>query len=128
MNWASHASALKSDFPSKRKTTRSLVWSDIKAKIQVLNLPEVISQFPTVVSGDVINIGSAGMFLKTNVDIPFPAMVQIDILFDANCCQNGLSLTATGKVVRRTNDGLGIEFIQIDLSRLQKCIISRINQ
>jgi len=110
-----------------RKYTRSGVWPNTDAIIKV---QESISydkvQYLTV-KGKVANLGSSGMFLITNELVPVPAIAEITINFDSTYNMPDMLMTASGKTVRLTKKGVGIEFTSIDLLKLQKCIIEKIN-
>jgi PilZ domain-containing protein len=111
----------------KRKYTRSGVWENTNAIIKVAdNLMHDKRQFLTV-QGKVENLGANGMFLLTNERVPVPAVAEITINFDTSSNMPDLLMTASGKTVRLGKNGVGIKFTTIDLSKLQKCIIQKIN-
>ncbi len=111
----------------KCKFTRSSVWINTDATIKV---PDDMfhdkRQFLTV-KGKVENLGANGMFLLTDERVPVPATAEITINFDTSSNLPDLLMTASGKTVRLTKNGVGIKFTAIDLSKLQKCIIQKIN-
>lgn len=78
--------------------------------------------------GTVGNLGSNGLFLKTFEDVPVPARADITINFDPNSHAAGLYLKASGETVHSTGDGVGIKFTSIDVSKLQQCIIEKMNR
>jgi hypothetical protein len=111
----------------KRKFTRSSVWKNTDATIKVPdNLLHDKRQFLTI-KGKVENLGANGMFLLTNERVPVPAVAEITINFDTSSNLPDLLMTASGKTVRLNKNGVGIKFTTIDLSKLQKCIIQKIN-
>lgn len=83
-------------------------------------------QFLTI-KGKVENLGANGMFLLTDERVPVPAIAEITINFDTSSNLPDLLMTASGKTVRLSKNGVGIKFTAIDLSKLQKCIIHKIN-
>ena len=110
-----------------RKFTRSNVWENTDATIKVPdNLFGNKRQFLTV-KGKVENLGANGMFLLTDQRIPVPATAEITINFDTSSNLPDLLISASGKTVRLSKNGVGIKFTTIDLSKLQKCIIQKIN-
>lgn len=108
----------------KRRYTRSGVWPNTDAIIKV---QESISVNYFSVKGKVENLGSSGMFLLTDELVPVPAITEITINFNSKSSIPKLLITASGKTVRLTKKGVGIKFTSIDLKKLQKCIIQKIN-
>jgi hypothetical protein len=112
-----------------RKVTRSQVWPDTEATIRISEAFGQRSRSILTVKGTVGDLGSSGMFLITPEPVPVPAKADITIDFDPESKKStNLKITATGETVRATHEGVGIKFISIDLSRLQQCIISKMNQ
>ncbi len=112
----------------KRKNTRSQVWQDLEATIKV-NDPfgEEGGRKILSFSGGVGDLGGTGMFLRTMEAVPVPAKAEITIDFDPSN-KGGLTISAMGETVRSAADGVGIRFTAIDLTRLQHCILTRMNQ
>jgi len=79
------------------------------------------------IKGGIRDIGSSGMFFISNETIPVPAVAEITINFDTVSNKPEFILKAYGKTVRAMPNGVGIEFTKIDLTKLQQCIIARIN-
>lgn len=73
------------------------------------------------------DLGSSGMLFLTKDHVPLNTVVAITINFDPSSKSSDLSLSASGKTVRITEGGVGIKFTSIDLNKLQKCIISKLN-
>ena len=80
------------------------------------------------VKGSVGDLGSSGMFLITPDPVPVPAKAEIIIDFEPNSKTSHCQVTAFGETVRSTHEGVGIKFTAIDLSKLQQCIISKMNK
>ncbi|MBC2715403.1 MAG: hypothetical protein HF978_08850 [Desulfobacteraceae bacterium] len=111
----------------KRRYTRSGVWPHTDATIKVQeNISYDKVQYLTV-KGKVQNLGSSGIFILTDKLVPIPATAEITINFDSTSNIPGLLISASGKTVRLTKQGVGIEFTSIDLKKLQTCIIKKIN-
>jgi|GEM_PF-1095192 len=107
---------------TRRNTTRSRIWPETRATIYVNSRGSV------PVNGAVADIGSRGMFLKTTEYVPLPASAVVTIAFDPDPGAPNARLTATGEIVRRCAEGVGICFTTIDVGQLQKCIIARMNR
>jgi hypothetical protein len=116
------------DYVNKRKNTRSRVWPDTKATIRVADSFTRDSRGRITVEGTVSNLGSNGMFLQTVEDVPVPAQADITIDFDPDSRGAGLSIKASGVTVHANGDGVGIKFTEIDVAKLQKCIIAKMNR
>jgi len=111
----------------KRRYTRSLVWPNTEATIKVQDIFSNSKKKNIKIKGEIENLGSSGMFVLTNEPIPVPATAEITINFDSESNTSDMLMTASGKTVRMTSKGVGIKFTAIDLSKLQKCIIQKIN-
>ena len=111
----------------KRRYTRSNAWHDMDATIKVTGKLSYKKIEYLTVRGKVENLGSSGMFLLTNELVPVPATAEIVINFDCNACKPEMVMKASGKTVRLTKQGVGIRFTAIDLKKLQKCIVRKIN-
>ncbi len=111
----------------KRQHTRSRVWADIEA---TLNLEDPFSPGGRnflQIRGKIEDLGSSGMFFKTEEPIPVPVPVEITIDFDPDH-PGKLSIQAHGETVRKTSAGVGIRFTGINLQQLQQCILARMNR
>jgi len=115
------------DHENKRKNTRSRVWPDTEATIKFTDGFSTNGGRITV-KGIVDNLGSNGMFLNTIEVVPVPSRADITINFDPNPSTEDLYLKASGETVHATGDGVGIKFTSIDVSKLQQCIIEKMNR
>ena len=115
------------NFSNKRNSTRNRVWQDTEATIKMIDSSDFGSRTTISIRGIVDNIGSTGMFLKTNDFIPVPSIADIIINFDPNSNSENNSIIASGETVRVTKNGVGVKFISIDSFELQRCIINKIN-
>lgn len=113
---------------NSRKVTRSPVWPETEAIVTYADKLTMKTKHRLSVRGGLGDLGSSGMFLITDEDIPLNTRVDIVINFDPSSPATELSLSATGRTVRIAREGVGIKFISIDLQQLQKCIISRLNR
>ena len=113
---------------SRRTSTRTQVWSDTEAIITAADPMAPSGRAKIRVQGGVRDIGSFGMFFVTQEYLPRNVEVEIEILFDPNSRLSKLSVKARGNTVHRTPEGIGIKFSEIDLSRLQRCIIEKMNR
>ncbi|MFP4531825.1 MAG: PilZ domain-containing protein [Desulfobacterales bacterium] len=112
----------------KRSSTRSQVWPDTQAIVTATDPLSPSGRGAIKIDGNVKDIGSLGMFLITKEYLPNNDDVEIEIIFDPDSQVSNLNLRATGKTVHRTHEGIGIKFTSIDLSRLQKCIVEKMNR
>lgn len=109
-----------------RENTRTQVWDDTKAVIKVAD-PYSQSREVLTIRGRVADLGGTGMFLVTDDPVPVPADAEILIEFDP-ARASALKVHARGQTVRTSKDGVGIRFTEIDLNRLQQCILARMNR
>lgn len=111
---------------NKRKNTRSAVWDDITATVQVDEHLSSVKKSKLKIHGRVRDIGAYGMFLVAGDRVPVGS--KAEIMIDFNPRQPGKSaLAAEGKTVRSDPEGVGIRFTRIDLVKLQQCILDRMN-
>lgn len=109
-----------------RKSTRSAVWENVAATIDIQDPFETKSKKRVTIKGDVRDLGAEGMFFVSREMIPLEA--RADILIDFDTSNPGkILLRAAGKVVRMNADGVGIHFTRINLAELQRCITARMN-
>ncbi|MBC2716847.1 MAG: hypothetical protein HF978_16205 [Desulfobacteraceae bacterium] len=113
---------------NKRKNTRSQVWPDTKATIKVAESYGGSSRSRIKITGNVQNLGSNGFFIETDEIVPIPSQADIIISFDPESKSPGLTIQATGETVHISKGGIGIRFTNIDLNKLQKCIIGKMNK
>ncbi|MFP3980774.1 MAG: PilZ domain-containing protein [Desulfobacterales bacterium] len=109
-----------------RDNTRTRVWEDTSAIVKVAD-PYSQSREVLTVKGRVADLGGTGMFLVTGDPVPVPAEAEISIDFDPDR-PSLLRVHARGQTVRTSADGVGIRFTDIDLNRLQQCILARMNR
>ncbi len=111
---------------NKRKNTRSAVWEDITATLQVEDPFDPKGRTKLTVKGRVKDIGAEGMFFISSETVPIDA--KADILIDFNPGRPGVStVAAKGTTVRKAPEGVGIRFSSIDLRKMQQCIMERMN-
>ncbi len=113
---------------NKRKNTRSQVWPDTKATLRVTEDYGGGSRSHIMISGIVQNLGSNGFFIATEEMVPIPAKAEIVIDFDPESKSPAFKVQASGQTVHMTKGGIGVRFTTIDLNKLQKCIIAKINK
>ncbi len=86
----------------KRNFTRVLYQSEAIVKCKEL-----------VVQGEISNLSLNGMFVNTTEQFPMDESVDIKILLSG--ASSELQIDLKGKVVRREDDGVGIQFKEMDL-------------
>ena len=110
-----------------RKHTRSTVWEDITATLSIKDPFGSGKRNVLTIEGTVKDIGAHGMFFTSNENIPVGTKADIVIDFDPG--RSGkLSLKAQGEIIRRGDTGVGVNFVNINLQRLQECIMARMNR
>lgn len=110
-----------------RKYTRSTVWDDIRAILSMKDPFGSSKRNVLTIEGTVRDIGAHGMFFISDENIPVGTKADIVIDFDPG--QPGkLSLKAQGEIVRTGTGGVGVIFLNINLQRLQECIMGRMNR
>jgi len=111
-----------------RKNTRSQVWPDTEATIRVRETYGDDSRGHLTIKGIVKNLGSNGLFVETDEAVAVQARAEITIDFDPELKSPAMKIQATGETVHISQGGVGIRFITIDLNKLQKCIIAKMNK
>jgi hypothetical protein len=66
-----------------------------------------------IIEGEVANLSTGGMLLKTDENLPLNEIVDISIFLYGS--SSNLSLNMTGKIVRNTDEGIAIKFSELDL-------------
>lgn len=112
---------------NRRGNTRSQVWADTIATIEVPDPYSPGGRAVLTITGPIGDLGSTGMFLKTEESVPIPAKAEITIDFNPERPMT-LYLTARGETVRSDPGGVGIRFTQINIQRLQQCILERMKK
>ncbi|MDO9262419.1 MAG: PilZ domain-containing protein [Desulfosalsimonadaceae bacterium] len=115
-------------YRNKRRNTRTHTWPDTEATIKVAEAYSDDSRRYIMVKGKVVNLGSNGMFLETDEIVPIDAKAEIIINFDPESTTSALVIRTSGQIVHSTREGIGIRFTSIDLAKLQKCIIGKMNK
>ena len=114
--------------PDQRRNTRSATWPDTKATIKIVDAYGGSSRSRITVTGVVQNLGASGFFLKTEESLPLLAKADILIDFDSASDASALTIRAAGETVHAAKGGVGLRFTSIDLNKLQKCIIAKMNK
>lgn len=109
---------------NKRGNTRSRVWPDTLAMVKLKDPYDREGRSVITIRGIVTDLGSQGMFVKTDEFVAVPATAEITI--DFNPVRPGtICVHAMGQAVRSADNGIGLKFTTIDVQRLQKCILER---
>jgi len=116
------------NYEDNRKTSRKIVWDDTEATIKVDDPFSSGSRQTITIRGNVGNLSTGGMFLKTQEPVPASSKTEILINFDPTSASSNLSVKAYGETVRSVETGVGIRFTTIDITELQQCIIKRMNK
>ena len=110
----------------KRSTSRNKVWPETEAVIKyrdpIASRPNTIE----ILKENIANLGSRGMFIKTNEHLALNT--ELDILIDFNPGKSpGISLKAEGVVLRAENKGVAIQFTKINTQELGDCIMQKLD-
>jgi hypothetical protein len=110
----------------RRGFSRSKAWDTTEAILIYQDKMETAIRKMEKITAKVDNIGSKGMFLLTSHKVPIgvPVAFKVDFKSDSDI---GPSLQGKGTVLRSGEDGIGIQFDEVDVSRLGECIIWMIN-
>ena len=65
------------------------------------------------ISGTVYNLSMSGMFLATTTTIERDSPLEISIILSGS--SSSLSIKLKGKLVRQTEEGIAVEFLEMDL-------------
>lgn len=82
------------------------------------NATVLIKHEETSFTGKVENLSLRGLFVKTDQKIPLNETVTISLSFTGSNAD--LSLGMEGKVVRVTDDGIGLNFKKVSIDSLEK--------
>lgn len=113
---------------NNRKFLRKKVWDDTEATMKVDDPFSSGSRQTITIKGIIGDLSTGGMFLKTQDSVPVSSKAEIIINFDPASSSSDFSLKAHGETVHITENGVGVRFTTIDLEKLQKCIIKRMNK
>ena len=102
----------------KRNTTRVDLWLNVVADIKSKSKK---------ISGKVKNLGARGMFLLTKSRMPIATPVAVLLGFKLKDSED-LTLKAPGTVVWFNEEGMGIQFNEIDLEQFRKCVVAMVNE
>lgn len=84
------------------------------------NATVLITYGETSFTGKVENLSLRGLFVKTDQKVPLHETVNVTLSFSGN--RADLSLGMEGKVVRVTDDGLGLNFKKVSIDSLEKTL------
>jgi hypothetical protein len=104
----------------KRSKIRNKVWPETEATLTFALLSNAIK----VIKVNIDNLGSQGMFVITNVELPINTKLKILIDFQPGNAPE-ISLRAEGIVLRSESEGFAVLFTQIDTQELGDCIIKK---
>ncbi|NOY68550.1 MAG: hypothetical protein GXP53_03530 [Deltaproteobacteria bacterium] len=112
------------DDSNKRGNTRSRVWPDTTATVKIKDPYDAEGRSVITIRGIVADLGSEGMFIKTDEAVAVPSRAEITIDFNPDR-PGTICVHAMGQAVRSADNGIGLKFSTIDVQRLQKCILER---
>ena len=113
----------------KRYRTRNKVWPETEAVVTyrtyraLLGLPS--NTFETF-KGNVDNIGTQGIFIKSEFKLPIDTKLEILIDFNPGGASE-ISLKVEGFILRSEREGFAVLFTQIDSQELGDCIFKKMD-
>lgn len=110
----------------KRKSTRNKVWPETEVHVTFRDKAALKSNSLVRFKAGVDNLGSSGMFIKTEEHITSGTDVDLKIDFHPGG-HPPIFLHAVGKVVRVEKTGFAVAFTQIDVHKLGECIMAKLN-
>lgn len=109
----------------KRKHERNKVWPDTVATLEYTDTPEDSHLSGLAITSRVDNLSVSGMYVFTEERIPLDREVSITIDFEPGR-QPPNMIQAIGVVVRQDDQGLAIQFTEIDAQFLGQCILAKL--
>ncbi len=113
---------------SQRSVKRSQTWPDTVATLKMNDVFQEAGRNYITFKGRVGDLSAGGMFFETAEAVPVQSKAEIEINFDPSSKNSNILLKAVGETVRAAKNGVGIRFVEIDLAKLQQCIIARMNK
>ena len=101
----------------KRNAARSEIWSDVYAQVKINE---------QLITGKVKNLGSKGMFLVTDYQLPVSSKINVMLLFKLKS-RPDLHLEVNGNVAWHNKEGMGIQFHRMDLDKFRECVLAMVN-
>ncbi len=109
----------------KRYRTWNTVWPETEAVIKYRDLFDLGSNTFQTFKGNVDNLGSQGMFIKSKFNLPIDTKLEIIVDFNPGGASE-VSLNAEGVILRYEREGFAVRFTQIDSQKLGDCIMKKI--
>ena len=111
----------------KRNATRSRIGGKFEAEVQYRDPYDNQRSNIITARGRIDDLGSKGIFLSTGDEVPLEKSLDIRILFEP-MVPDGLSMKARGVAVRKTPEGVGIKFTDINVGRLGECVMEMLSR
>lgn len=110
----------------KRKHERNQVWPETVATLEFTDSKDSHPNGLTTMTCRVDNLSVSGMYVFSDVSIPLDTNIAITIDFEPGQ-QPPNVIQALGVVVRQDDQGMAIEFTDIDAQFLGQCILAKLN-
>ena len=111
----------------KRKSTRNKVWPETEVHVKFRDKTALKANSIVRIKAGVDNLGSTGMFVRTEELVPTGTEVELTIDFNPGG-KPANYIHAAGKVVRMEKNGFAVMFSKIDTHALGECIMAKLNQ
>lgn len=110
----------------QRKNTRNKVWPETEVHVKFRDKSALNTNSIMSFKAGVDNLGSNGMFIKTEEPVATGTDVELKIDFNPGG-RPPIYLHAEGTVVRIEKSGFAVMFTIIDVKQLGECIMAKLN-
>ncbi len=110
----------------QRKNTRNKVWPETEVHVKFRDKSALNSNSIMSFKAGVDNLGSNGMFIKTEEIVATGTEVELKIDFNPGG-RPPIFLHAEGSVVRLEKNGFAVMFTNINVKHLGECIMAKLN-
>lgn len=110
----------------KRKNTRNKVWPETEVLVKYRDKSALHSNSIVSFKAGVDNLGSNGMFIKTEEVVVTGTEVDMKIDFNPGG-RPPIYIHAEGTVLRAEKNGFAVMFTHIDVHALGECIMAKLN-
>lgn len=110
----------------KRKNTRNKVWPETEVHVKYRDKAALKSNSIMSFKAGVDNLGSNGMFIKTEEVVVTGTEMELKIDFNPGK-KPPIVIHAEGEVLRVEKNGFALKFTKIDIHALGECIMTKLN-
>jgi len=110
----------------QRKNTRNKVWPETEVHVKYRDKAALKSNSIVSFKAGVDNLGSNGMFIKTEEVVATGTEMELKIDFNPGG-RPPIFIHAEGTVLRKEKNGFALKFTKIDVHALGECIMAKLN-